>query len=105
VTICIIEAKLWTAFFSDYQDIVSLMGLKDLFSGLSAIYVLGGKYRGLPSTTKVGHLRVPAKLIWGSKIWSYLQYLKIGVCPGPQQNLFGEAKYRGVSTIKKMGYF
>jgi hypothetical protein len=74
-------------------------------SGRSAKFVLDAKYRGLNNIIKMGHVRGPAKLIWGRKLWSCFQYIKNGMCPGSQQNLFGEAKYRGFSIITKKEYF
>ena len=105
LTVCIIEAKLWNAFFSGYQDIAILRCFEKPLSGHSATFLLDAKYRGVSNIIKMGHVRGPAKLIWGCKIWSCFQYLKNGICPGAPQNWFGEAKYRSVSIIIKMGYF
>jgi hypothetical protein len=79
LTVCIIEAKLWTAFFSGYQDIARLMRFKDFCLG------------------------VKQNLFWTQNM-KCIQYHKNGTCPGAQLKCFGDAKYEVVSSILKMEY-
>jgi hypothetical protein len=47
-----------------------------LLSGRSAKFVLDAKYRGVSNIIKMGHVWVPAKLVWGSKMSRCFHYKK-----------------------------
>jgi len=81
------------------------MRFKDLYPGAQQYMFWAQNIEVYPVPQKWDISVVPAKFGLGKQNWSYFQYLKNGICPGVQQNLFGEAKYRGVSIIKKGGLF